>query len=79
MTGPRLTEADVAAAFSAAKSDDFVMGHQHDWQTIERACNEKPLPGGTPTPTASRPDDGVIAPLTRALNQRLDEKEQQGH
>ncbi len=79
MTEIRLTEDDVASAFSVVKRSDFVMNHQHDWEKVERACKEKPLPDGTLKPTASPSNDGVIASLTRALNQKLDEKEQQGH
>ena len=39
------------ASLGFSRDHDFVMAHPHDWQTIERACNEARLPGGTLTPT----------------------------
>jgi hypothetical protein len=47
-----ITRASIAA-LGFQRDHDFVMQHQHDWQVIERACNESRLPGGTLTPTPS--------------------------
>ncbi len=38
------------ASLGFSREHDFVMQHQHDWQVIERACNEARLPGGSLTP-----------------------------
>jgi hypothetical protein len=42
------------ASLGFSRQHDFVMEHQHDWQTIERACNERRLPGGSLTPAPDR-------------------------
>jgi hypothetical protein len=55
------------ASLGFTRDHDFVMQHQHDWQVIERACNESRLPGGTLTPeptslTAAPGTPGWCAP-----------------
>jgi hypothetical protein len=49
------------AALGFEREHDFVMQHQHDWQVIERACNESRLPGGSLTPA---PQSLTAAPGT---------------
>lgn len=40
------------ASLGFERPHDFIMTHQHDWEVIERACNEARLPGGSLTPAS---------------------------
>jgi hypothetical protein len=48
------------ASLAFQREHDFVLAHQHDWETIERACNEARLPGHSLTAAPGTP--GWCAP-----------------